>query len=253
MKEINKVLTKAHSHNDYERTHPLLDALSYGFNSIEVDIYFKDDPLFPRDLYVGHWSPKTITFSELYLKPLRKRVLKNGGKVYCEATTSFLLLVDIKSQPYDTYYELKYQLKNYKDILTSYRNGIRTERAITIILSGNSPDISILELEEESFLFLDGRKEDLGKGHSSLLIPLISEKYSDITSWKGHTPINEIQLSKVQNFIDKASKENKMVRFWNTPDNIRVWNLLLNNGIGLIGSDRIEKLYNFFHSAPLYT
>ena len=35
----NKVLYNAFSHNDYWREHPLHDALSYGFNCVEADLW----------------------------------------------------------------------------------------------------------------------------------------------------------------------------------------------------------------------
>ena len=39
----------AYSHNDYERQHPLLDALAHGYRGVEVDIFHVDGVL-----RVGH-------------------------------------------------------------------------------------------------------------------------------------------------------------------------------------------------------
>lgn len=36
----------AHSHYDYEHEHPLFDALSFNFKSIEADVYGIEDSLF---------------------------------------------------------------------------------------------------------------------------------------------------------------------------------------------------------------
>jgi len=33
-------LVHGHAHNDYEHPHPLLDALSQGFYSVEADVYY---------------------------------------------------------------------------------------------------------------------------------------------------------------------------------------------------------------------
>src|SRR4030095_12119754 len=38
-------LLRAHAHNDYEHTRPLLDALEQGFCSVEADIYLIDGEL----------------------------------------------------------------------------------------------------------------------------------------------------------------------------------------------------------------
>jgi len=58
-----------HAHNDYNNERQLIDALSYGFRSIEVDIF-----LMTNDLYVAHtiadiWPGRTL--KELYLDPLK--------------------------------------------------------------------------------------------------------------------------------------------------------------------------------------
>jgi len=44
-----KPLLRAHSHNDYAHTRPLLDALDQGFCSVEADIYLENG-----QLLVGH-------------------------------------------------------------------------------------------------------------------------------------------------------------------------------------------------------
>ena len=38
-------LLHAHSHNDYEHTHPLAQALGHGFWSVEADIWLQDGAL----------------------------------------------------------------------------------------------------------------------------------------------------------------------------------------------------------------
>src|SRR5690242_5509037 len=38
-------LTRAHAHNDYEHTRPLLDALDQGFCSVEADVWLIDGEL----------------------------------------------------------------------------------------------------------------------------------------------------------------------------------------------------------------
>ena len=93
-------LPQAHAHNDYEHERPLLDALDHGFTSVEADIYLVDG-----QLLVGH-DPEDLTpertLQSLYLEPLRKRVLANGGNVYPSGKrsgkpTEFQLLIDIKT------------------------------------------------------------------------------------------------------------------------------------------------------------
>src|SRR5262245_59241765 len=73
-------LPRAHAHNDYLHTRPLLDALAHGFYSVEADIH-----LVNGELLLAH-KPEEIkpgrTLQKLYLEPLRERVKKNGGQVF---------------------------------------------------------------------------------------------------------------------------------------------------------------------------
>ncbi|KXS12191.1 hypothetical protein M427DRAFT_147221 [Gonapodya prolifera JEL478] len=59
-----------HSHNDYERTVPVLEALSYGARSVESDVWLNPDD---NVLYVGH-DPFSLsrerTFDALTIQPL---------------------------------------------------------------------------------------------------------------------------------------------------------------------------------------
>ena len=62
-------LPRAHAHNDYQHTRPLLDALNQGFCSVEADIY-----LVEGQLLVGHDRDELSTertLQSLYLEPLR--------------------------------------------------------------------------------------------------------------------------------------------------------------------------------------
>jgi hypothetical protein len=62
---------RAHAHNDYEHTRPLLDALDQGFCSVEADVWrAKAERLVshtPLDLKAGRTLPA------LYLDPPRER------------------------------------------------------------------------------------------------------------------------------------------------------------------------------------
>src|SRR5262245_8158427 len=73
-------LPRAHAHNYYRHSRPLLDALDHGFCSVEADVWLVDGKLL-----VGHdrrdLKPER-TLQALYLDPLQERVRKNKGPVY---------------------------------------------------------------------------------------------------------------------------------------------------------------------------
>ena len=59
-----------HSHNDYQQIKPFWNAYENGLNSIEIDVYLKND-----NLYVTHSESeinKRRTIESLYLNPLEK-------------------------------------------------------------------------------------------------------------------------------------------------------------------------------------
>src|SRR6185369_7469431 len=113
-----KPLVRAHAHNDYEHSRPLLDALDHGFCSVEADIW-----LTPEGLLIGH-DKKDLkpgrTLESLYLEPLRERVKANGGRVY-ENGPAFYLLIDSKTEADSTYVALDKVLGKYADILSVTR------------------------------------------------------------------------------------------------------------------------------------
>src|SRR5215510_9443165 len=127
-------LTNAHAHNDYEHTRPLLDALDHGFCSVEADIHLVDGQLLVAH---GRSQVKTErTLEALYLDPLRERVKKNGGRVFLNGP-EFILLIDIKADWHATYPVLREKLKQYSDILSTFRDGSKQTNAILAILTGN--------------------------------------------------------------------------------------------------------------------
>ena len=87
---------RTHAHNDYLHEHPLYDALSYGFLSVEADILLHENKL-----YVGHdqidlRNKSLVTLEDLYLNPLFERFKKNGGTLYPNYPGIFYLWIDIK-------------------------------------------------------------------------------------------------------------------------------------------------------------
>src|SRR5215831_11659410 len=150
-----KPLPQAHAHNDYEHGRPLFDALDHGFCSVEADIWLTPDGLLVahdrKDLRPGR------TLESLYLNPLRERIKANGGRVYRDGPM-FYLLVDVKTDAADTYAALDKVLNQYADILSAFREGQLTPKAVTIILSGNRASEVIVK-QPVRYVGIDGRPE----------------------------------------------------------------------------------------------
>ena len=232
----------AHSHNDYKQKHPLSDALKNKFNSIEVDVF-----LINNQLIVSHVHPlfKTQnTLENLYLNPLLDTCLKNNGHVYKNCEESIILLIDIKSAADKTYLELKKTFEKYKSILSKYENGKVSNGAVTIILSGNKP-YEALQKDSLRYAFIDQSLLSLDKSFNNSVCKMASTKYSNILSWKGKGEIPKGEKEKLISLVNQAHLQGKQVRLWASPENKNVWKELLNCGVDLITTDKLEELNLF--------
>lgn len=237
-------LKQAHSHNDYLRRQPLIEALNYGFCSVEADIHIVNG-----DLLVAHDLDKCKpekNLTNLYLKPLFEQVKKNNGHVYT-TPSEFWLLIDIKSDPENTYQILKEQLKPYKTFLTRIENSKLIEGAVTIIISGSVPRETI-EAEKERYVFIDGRLPDLDTNPLPVLVPWISNSWTSIFSWKGKGEIPEQELNRLKEIISKAHKQGRKVRFWGAPQTQECWEILYREGVDFLNTDFPNRLSEFLKS-----
>ena len=125
-------LPSAHAHNDYWHDRPLLGALDRGFGSVEADVFLSGG-----ELLVGHDEKELRperTLETLYLAPLRERIKANGGSVYPDGPTVFLL-VDVKSDAEATYAALHELLSRYADVVSTVRDGSFERKAVTVVVT----------------------------------------------------------------------------------------------------------------------
>ncbi|MEL7039259.1 MAG: glycerophosphodiester phosphodiesterase family protein [Cyanobacteria bacterium J06592_8] len=252
-----------HAHNDYEHPFPLLDALSYGFISVESDIWLYPDD--NENLRVAHdpvEDPTTLpTLEELYLDPLQdlKEEFDNGG-VYADGTP-LTLLIDIKSEGLSTYQRLHEVLGEYQEespgLFTTYTqdetgNYTITPGAVTPIISGDRPR-EFMESQEVRYAGYDGRKDDIGTDIDPGFMPLISDNwnnfFSDELAWDGIGTIPEDTEAELNRIVSEVQGEDKIFRFWNLPqDAPSVWGPLLEAEIDLINTDNLAGLSTFIQS-----
>ncbi len=235
-------LIHAHSHNDYKHKQPLLDALDHGFCSVEADIYLVDGKIL-----VAHDRDKLKadrTLESLYLKPLRERVKKNGGRVY-PAGPEFTLLIDLKTSWTNTWPVLRSVLEKYSDVLTVFRDDKKETKAITIILSGNRAK-EMFAGEHVRLASYDGKFPDLDSAASPDLIPWISAEWPAYFGWEGAGPMPENEKQWLKEIVSKAHQHGRKIRFWGSPDSPTFWKALLENNVDLINTDHLAELETFF-------
>jgi len=240
---------RAHAHNDYVHERPLLDALSHGFCSVEVDVFLVDGKLL-----VGHERDdlKTErTLEALYLDPLLNGVRENGGRVFADGP-AFTLLVDIKSDGEKTYVALDRILAKYDEMLSSVKGGNIEKKAVTVIISGNRAWESIAA-DSTRYAAVDGRLSDLSSDRPSHLMPLVSDSWEINFKWRGQGPMPDAERAELWRIVQEAHKNGRRVRFWATPDRPSperpaVWSELLAAGVDLIGTDDLAGLESFLLS-----
>lgn len=236
-----RVLPRAHAHNDYEHSRPLLDALEMGFCSVEADVH-----LVEGRLLVAHdrWRVKPErTLEALYLEPLRTRVATNGGRVFAAGPT-FWLLVDFKSDGAATWPVFKAVLERYRPMLSVYEPTRLRTNAVTVLVSGNVPR-DLISAEPERLAAIDGRPADLEANSAPSLVPWVSESWGRLFAWRGSGPLPEEEQTRLREFVTRAHAQRRWVRFWGAPDFEAVWRVQWEAGVDLINTDRLDALAQF--------
>lgn len=228
-----------HAHNDYAVNQPLMDALHQGFMSVEADIH-----LIEEELYVAHDHPDTSatsTLRQLYLDPLAQFVSENKGSVYPNYQGPFFLMIDFKTSGPETWQVLKEQLAAYKEML----HAPHYAGPVTVVISGNRP-IEQLNKENDRLASIDGRPAELGQGYDSTLMPVVSENFGKVAGWDGKNKISDKEFRAIKTLADQTHAEGKLLRLWAIPDHPEAWSTLLEAGVDLINTDKIEAFRSFY-------
>ena len=235
-------LPQAHSHNDYLHAHPLADALSHGFWSVEADVWLTNGALL-----VAHDFDKTSpekTLKKLYLDPLRAFVKTNPA---VRGAPPLTLLIDVKSEAESTWAALRDVLKNYADILTRFEsNRIETNTVIAII-SGNRAEVTMAG-EQVRFAALDGRLPDLDRNPPIALVPLVSDNWTKQFQWRGAGPLPDDERAKLRATVQRAHAQGRRLRLWAAPDNLNGWRELRAAGVDLLNTDHLRELESFLRA-----
>ena len=223
-----------HSHNDYEQEFPLSTALSYNFKSIEVDVFeYQDDIIVSHDDDNLHQKP---TLKELYLEPLSNYPFKENQTIY--------LLIDLKSKSNTILWVLHELLDSYAHLFKT-REGDSQHAPIQVILSGSVDTEFVIANDSFSYFFVDGRPNDLSKDYDSHLMPLISTDFEDLLCWKSTKRLTKSTIDPVLKLIKATHQEGKIIRFWNTPETPKLWDLLIALKVDLIGVDNLEQFVTY--------
>jgi len=226
----------AHSHNDYERIRPLKNALQNGFISVEADVHLQNG-----NLLVSHHHPnkKAPSLEKLYLAPLDSLLHANSGQVYRGYAGPFYLMIDCKTEARTTYRSIRNLIAKFPALLCSSGNC-----PVKIFLSGNRP-VQEMVSEGYSGIGIDGRPNDLGKGYSSELMPVISDHFRNWSTWNGKSKPSQDDLMRIKGLVQRVHAEGKKLRLWAIPDHEETWTALLEAGVDFINTDHLQELNHF--------
>jgi len=237
-------LPNAHSHNDYLRPRPLLDALDQGFCGVEADVFLVDG-----DLLVAHNRgdvTTNLTFRGGYLEPIARKVREHSG-IFARPDTRLLLLVDVKEDGEKVYEVLRKQLAPHAAILTRYGPSGVVTGAVTVVISGDRA-VDRIAGDTERLCAVDGRLEQLTDGSSASLYPLMSDSWPFRWRGKGAMPADEV--TRLRGIVAKAHEQGRRVRFWGGPDELSAWKVQKEAGVDIINTDHLRELGAFLRGEP---
>ncbi len=243
-----KLHSDVHSHNDYYRDRPLLDALDAGAASIEADVFSING-----QLVVAHTAPEIVganLLRTMYLEPLRERLLKsNGGGGPnsaidpTRAGSTLILLIDFKNDPTATMTALDVLLSEYDEMLSRVdENGAFEARAVTIVLTGRA-DRRRVASGVSRRVFFDGSISDLTRAEPPPvdLVPLVSDKWDKHFAWNGSGTMPGDELSRLKDLAAKARSQGRLLRFWAAPDTPEAWKVQRAAGVTLVNTDQPKE------------
>jgi hypothetical protein len=232
------LLPRAHAHNDYLHDRPLLDALAYGFCSVEADIWLVNGALL-----VAHERARVDaarTLDALYLAPLWERFRENGGTIHPQAAP-FTLLVDIKNTGAETFKALDRALAAYDPMLTHFTDDSTSIGAVTVIVSGERDAAAILGSSPRR-VGIDGRLADLDGPLNPHRVPLVSDNWLLHFRWNGRGNLPESDAAKLATTVARARELGVRLRFWSIPQTEATWSALHDAGVDLLNADDLAGL-----------
>ncbi|GJN89543.1 hypothetical protein Rhopal_002530-T1 [Rhodotorula paludigena] len=245
-----------HSHNDYWRDVPLIDALSVGCKSVEADVYLSDGKLL-----VGHTRSALTSarsLDALYLDPMLEifalqnpssddtAAYTNGVYSY-DPAQSLQFIIDYKTEASALHEAIIPALERFRSRdLLSYLDTTTSRlhiRPLTVVCSGNCNVSTVLSQTGRRDIFLDAPLHDIANPmYTSEVAALASTSWKKTLGWVDSWSMGKAKRDKVRALVEIAHAKGIQARFWETPswpafvrDNI--WRGLLASGVDYINAD----------------
>lgn len=222
------------AHNDYAGSHPFHRAYGLEVGYIEVDVF-----LVTNDLMVAHETREIKadrTLEELYLRPLTRHVVENGGFAFKDPRRHLTLMIDLKTAGVPTLNAIVRSLKKYPDLLSC--------PTLQIMISGNVPDPALWE-DFPLFIYFDGRPGIEYNDEQLNRISMISTNFRSHVQWNGEGKLPDEARATMTQLMASAHRKGKKFRFWATPDFENAWTELMSANVDVIVTDKVPALAEF--------
>jgi len=222
-----------HSHNDYQQSEALVNALRNKVYSLEADVY-----LVHGELKVAHDKKELDSaplLLDLYLQPIITLFQKNHGHISSDSSYTTILMIDIKENGRAALEALSKLLSLHRSVFDKSVN----RAAVQVVISGDRGDRS-LWTSWPSFIFFDGRIDEQYNNAQLGRISFISDSYSNYTQPRDSTD------SLIKQLAEKVHHLKKLLRLWAIPDTPTSWAQLRELGVDIINTDRVRECREYF-------
>jgi len=231
-----------HSHNDYQHTHPLQDALDAHFYSVEADVF-----LVGSEVKVSHDGLAFKgTLKALYLDPLQARVDATGS-VYGDGVP-FTLWVELKQGSKELRAALREVLDGYP-MLTTFTDDAITRGPVTVVLTGDAASKAAYVTEgatRKACRDADDYASDDPPADNRWRAYALS--WGSYSAWDGHGTIPEKERARLACITEGAHQKGRTVRLYATPETKEYWRIALELGVDFVNTDQLGELSSFLAS-----
>jgi hypothetical protein len=232
----------AYSHNDYQNSRPLQQAISLGYRGVEIDYL-----VVGGRLLVAHSRDEADphrTLEALYLAPLRA-MIQRCGRATMDGTP-FVLTIEAKEPDRGGYEALRERLLQYTDILRVVTPGGVRDGPVAAVLVGWHPPLG--ELAAESLRVVMVQQRITRRGTDSVdstgLVGLLSIDYGRAFRWRGRGVVSDADQHMLGRIAEgRRSSPGVQIRAYNVPIDPAVYELLLDSGVDLIGTKDLRRSY----------
>lgn len=223
---------RIHAHNDYQQPLPLTNALRNNVFSIEADVYLRNG-----QLVVAHDAKDVAaapSLDSLYLQPIIRLFKKHDGRISASKTYSPVLMIDSKESGEAIIAALIKMISPVRFAFDRFIN----PAAVQLVISGNRGAVSTWA-SWPSTIFFDGRPTEVYDSATLQRVAFISDNYNNYVS-------KEDSVSRIAALVKKVHGMGKLLRLWGTPDNAAAWSRLLQSGVDITNTDKVEECREFF-------